>query len=41
MYAGLRLGELRALRVQDLDLAAGVIWVEPGWDPPLARTAAC
>jgi integrase len=33
MYAGLRLGELRALRVEDVDLAAGVIRVERGWDP--------
>jgi integrase len=33
MYAGLRLGELRALRVEDVDLAAGVIRVEHGWDP--------
>ncbi len=32
MYAGLRLGELRALRVEDVDLAAGVIHVERGWD---------
>jgi integrase len=30
MYAGLRLGELRALRVEDVDLAAGVIRVERG-----------
>lgn len=33
MYAGLRLGELRALRVEDVDLANGVIRVEHGWDP--------
>lgn len=33
MYAGLRLGELRALRVDDVDLARGVIHVERGWDP--------
>lgn len=33
MYAGLRLGELRALRDDDVDLAAGVIQVERGWDP--------
>ena len=32
-YGGLRLGELRALRVEDVDLAAGVIRVERGWDP--------
>ena len=33
MYAGLRLGELRALRVEDVDLDSGVIQVERGWDP--------
>jgi integrase len=33
LYGGLRLGELRALRVDDVDLAAGVIRVERGWDP--------
>ncbi len=32
MYAGLRLGELRALRWQDVDLAAGVVRVERSWD---------
>jgi integrase len=32
-YAGLRLGELRALRDEDVDLAAGVIRVERSWDP--------
>ena len=32
MYAGLRRGELRALRVQEIDLAAGVIRVERGYD---------
>ena len=32
MYAGLRLGALRALRVESIDLAAGVIHVERGWD---------
>lgn len=31
-YAGLRRGELRALRNRDLDLAAGTISVERGWD---------
>ena len=31
-YAGLRLGELRALRWSDVDLAAGLIRVERGWD---------
>lgn len=32
MYAGLRRGELMALRVEDVDLAAGVISVCRGWD---------
>ena len=32
VYAGLRLGELMALRVADVDLATGVIRVERGWD---------
>lgn len=32
LYAGLRRGELRALRVSDLDLATGVIRVERSWD---------
>jgi integrase len=32
MYAGLRRGELMALRWQDVDLANGVIRVERGWD---------
>ncbi len=31
-YAGLRLGELQALRVEDVDLASGVIHVRRGWD---------
>jgi integrase len=33
MYAGLRLGELEALDVEDVDLATGVIRVEWNWDP--------
>ena len=33
MYAGLRRGELMALRVEDVDLAAGVIRVERSYDP--------
>jgi integrase len=33
MYGGLRLGELRALRVEEVDLAVGMIRVERGWDP--------
>ncbi len=33
MYAGLRRGELQALRWSDVDLAAGVIRVERSWDP--------
>lgn len=32
MYAGLRRGELQALRAQDVDLDNGVIRVEYGWD---------
>jgi integrase len=32
MYAGLRRGELQALRADDVDLASGVIRVERGWD---------
>jgi integrase len=31
-YAGLRLGELQALRDEDVDLTAGVIRVERSWD---------
>jgi integrase len=33
LYAGLRRGELAALRWEDLDLDAGVIRVERSWDP--------
>jgi integrase len=32
MYAGLRAGELRALRVRNVDLDAGLIRVDAGWD---------
>ncbi len=32
LYAGLRRGELRALRVSRIDLEAGVILVHKGWD---------
>jgi integrase len=32
LYAGLRLGELQALRDEDVDLPAGVILVERSWD---------
>ena len=32
MYAGLRRGELMALRVEDIDLSAGLIHVRHGWD---------
>ncbi len=39
MYAGLRLGELRALRWQDVDLAAGVIHVRRSWDPQEGEVA--
>jgi len=33
LYAGLRRGELRALRWCDVDFEAGLIRVERGWDP--------
>lgn len=33
MYSGLRRGELRALRVEDVDLGHGLIRVERNWDP--------
>lgn len=33
LYAGLRLGELRALRWQDVDFSKGVIRVRRSWDP--------
>jgi integrase len=32
MYGGLRRGELRALRIEDVDLARGAIHVRRGWD---------
>ena len=32
MYAGLRRGELMALRIEDVDLARGVIYVRRGWE---------
>jgi len=32
LYAGLRLGELKGLRWEDVDLAAGVLRVVRGWD---------
>ena len=32
IYAGLRRGEMNALRPEDVDLAAGVIHVRRGWD---------
>lgn len=37
MYAGLRRGELIGLRREDIDLAAGVLRVERGWDMVEAR----
>ena len=39
MYAGLRRGELRALRVSDILMDAGVISVECGWDEKEGRIA--
>ena len=44
LYAGLRLGELQALRDEDVDLAGGVIRVRQSWDkvvgpvPPKSRS---
>ena len=32
IYAGLRRGELMALRVDDIDLSGGIVRVERGWD---------
>ena len=40
LYAGLRRGELQALRWEDVDLAAGVIRVERSYDPRAKRYAA-
>lgn len=37
-YAGLRLGELRALRIEDVDLAKGLIHIEASWDQVEGRT---
>jgi integrase len=37
MYAGLRRGELQALDVGEVDLAAGVIRVQDGWDRKAGR----
>jgi integrase len=39
MYAGLRHGELKALRVQDIDLGAGLLRVERSWDPRVGPVA--
>jgi integrase len=39
MYAGLRLGELRALRWADVNLAAGVIHVRRSWDAKAGEVA--
>ena len=36
-YTGLRLGELRALRWSEVDLAKGVVRVEWSWDPKAGR----
>jgi integrase len=38
-YAGLRLGELRALRWRDVNLAARVLSVERSWDPRVGPVA--
>ena len=39
MYAGLRRGELMALRVEDVDLPSGVIRVCRGWDAEVGEIA--
>jgi integrase len=39
VYAGLRLGEARALRWENVDLARGTIRVECGWDAKKARSS--
>ena len=39
LYAGLRLGELRALRWDAVDLAGGVIEVREAWDPKVGPIA--
>jgi integrase len=39
LYAGLRRGELQALRWSDVDLAEGVIRVERGWDERVGPVA--
>jgi integrase len=40
LYAGLRRGEVLALRVEDVDLDTGVIRVERSWDPTARRYGA-
>ncbi len=37
IYAGLRLGELQALRIEHVDLANGIISVEASWDVKAGR----
>jgi len=39
IYAGLRRGELLALRREDVDLAAGIIHVRRGWDQEVGEVA--
>jgi integrase len=39
LYGGLRLGELRALRLDEVDVAGGVIQVQANWDPVEGRLA--
>lgn len=39
IYAGLRRGELMALRREDVDLATGLIHVERGWDSEVGEVA--
>ncbi len=40
LYAGLRRGELMALRWDDLDLASGILRVERAWDPRARQVVA-
>ncbi len=39
LYAGLRRGELQALRWEDVDLEAGLVRVERSWDPKVGPIA--
>jgi integrase len=39
MFGGLRRGELQGLRIEDVDLARGLIHVRRGWDPKVGEIA--